>query len=101
MTLDFYAGALIAIDSAKMGLPIDVEIYDSQETKNSSAIASIVSSYKLQSANAVIGPFIKVMPTTAQLLKINNVPVISPLSLKTWGDLTEIVQTIPSPEVLK
>jgi hypothetical protein len=34
MTLDFYAGALIAIDSAKtMGLPIDVEIYDSQETK--------------------------------------------------------------------
>jgi hypothetical protein len=58
MTLDFYAGALIAIDSAKtMGLPIDVEIYDSQETKNSSAIASIVSSYKLQSANAVIGPF--------------------------------------------
>jgi hypothetical protein len=38
---------------------------------------------------------------TAQLLKINNVPVISPLSLKTWGDLTEIVQTIPSPEVLK
>jgi hypothetical protein len=35
---------LIAIDSAKtMGLPIDVEIYDSQETKNSSAIASIVS----------------------------------------------------------
>jgi hypothetical protein len=43
MTLDFYAGALIAIDSAKMGLPIDVEIYDSQETKNSSAIASIVS----------------------------------------------------------
>jgi hypothetical protein len=40
----FYAGALIAIDSAKtLGLPIDVEIYDSQETKNTSEIASIVS----------------------------------------------------------
>jgi hypothetical protein len=34
MTLDFYAGALIAIDSAKtLGFPIDVEIYDSRETK--------------------------------------------------------------------
>jgi hypothetical protein len=33
MTLDFYAGAL-AIDSAKtLGFPIDVEIYDSRETK--------------------------------------------------------------------
>jgi hypothetical protein len=30
MTLDFYAGALIAIDSAKTLGPIDVEIYDSQ-----------------------------------------------------------------------
>jgi hypothetical protein len=30
----FYAGALIAIDSAKtLGFPIDVEIYDSRETK--------------------------------------------------------------------
>jgi hypothetical protein len=54
---------LIAIDSAKtLGLPIDVEIYDSQETKNTSEIASIVSSNKLQMANAVVGPFIKVMP---------------------------------------
>jgi hypothetical protein len=35
----FYAGALIAIDSAKtLGLPIDVEIYDSQETKNTSKL---------------------------------------------------------------
>jgi hypothetical protein len=30
MTLDFYAGALMAIDSAKvLGLPIDIEIYNS------------------------------------------------------------------------
>jgi hypothetical protein len=30
----FYAGALIAIDSARiLGFPIDVEIYDSCETK--------------------------------------------------------------------
>tara|TARA_R110002126_G_scaffold284572_1_gene434368 strand:- start:315 stop:2264 length:1950 start_codon:yes stop_codon:yes gene_type:complete len=103
MTLDFYAGALIAIDSAKtMGLPIDVEIYDSQETKNSSAIASIVSSYKLQSANAVIGPFYQSnAEATAQLLKINNVPVISPLSKDVGRPYGNLFQTIPSPEVVK
>jgi hypothetical protein len=38
MTLDFMQ-VLIAIDSAKtLGLPIDVEIYDSQETKNTSKL---------------------------------------------------------------
>ena len=32
MTLDFYAGALMAIDSAKqIGLSIDVSIFDSQD----------------------------------------------------------------------
>src|SRR5690606_16520991 len=36
MTLDFYSGALMAIDSAKtLNLNIDVKIFDSQETKNS------------------------------------------------------------------
>jgi hypothetical protein len=49
MTLDFYAGALIAVDSAKaLGLPIDVEIYDSQETKNSCIVLVSLINYKLQ-----------------------------------------------------
>lgn len=103
MTLDFYAGALIAIDSAKtMGLPIDVEIYDSQETKNSSAIASLVSSNKLTTANAIIGPFYQSnAEATAQLLKLNNVPVISPLSKDAGRPFANLFQTIPAPEVVK
>ena len=103
MTLDFYAGALIAIDSAKtMGLPIDVEIYDSQETKNSSAITSLVSNYRLQTANAVIGPFYQSnAEATAQLLSMNNVPVISPLSKDVGRPYGNLFQTIPAPEVVK
>jgi LysM repeat protein len=103
MTLDFYAGALIAIDSAKtLGLPIDVEIYDSQETKNTSAIASIVSSNKLQMANAVVGPFYQSnAESTAQLLSVNNVPVISPLSKDVGNPYGNLFQTIPAPEVVK
>ena len=103
MTLDFYAGALIAIDSARtLGLPIDVEIYDSQETKNSSAIASLVSANKLQTANAVVGPFYQTnAEATAQLLSVNNVPVISPLSKDVGNPYANLFQTIPSPEVVK
>ena len=103
MTLDFYAGALIAVDSAKtLGLPIDVEIYDSQETKNSSAIASLVSNNKLLNANAVIGPFYQSnAESMAQLLSANNVPVISPLSKDVGNSFANLFQTIPAPEVMK
>lgn len=103
MTLDFYAGALIAVDSAKtLGLPIDVEIYDSQETKNSSAIASLVSQNKLQTANAIIGPFYQSnAESMAQLVSGSNVPVISPLSKDVGNPFGNLFQTIPSPEVVK
>jgi hypothetical protein len=55
MTLDFYAGAIMAIDSAKsIGIPVDVNIFDSQETKNTSNIANIIQENNLQGADAVI-----------------------------------------------
>jgi ABC-type branched-subunit amino acid transport system substrate-binding protein len=78
----FYAGALIAIDSAKtLGFPIDVEIYDSRETKNNSAVATIIQNNNLENANAILGPFYQSnAETAAQLLSMKNVPVISPLS---------------------
>jgi LysM repeat protein len=103
MTLDFYAGALIAIDSAKtLGLPIDVEIYDSQETKNSSAIASLIAANKLKTANAIVGPFYQSnAESTAQLVSANNVPVISPLSKDVGNPYGNLFQTIPAPEVVK
>ena len=43
LTLDFYAGALMAIDSAKvLGLPVNVKVYDVESTKYSSNVASII-----------------------------------------------------------
>jgi LysM repeat protein len=103
MTLDFYAGALIAIDSAKtLGLPIDIEIYDSQETKNSSAVASLVQNNKLGMANAIVGPFYQSnAEITAQLVSANNVPVISPLSKDVGNPLANLYQTVPSSDAVK
>ena len=103
MTLDFYSGALMAIDSAKtMGIPIDVSIFDSQETKNSSNISSIYQENKLETADAIIGPFYQNnVEKTAELLSKNNVPVISPLSKDYGNSYSNLYQTIPTNDDLR
>jgi LysM repeat protein len=103
MTLDFYAGALIAIDSARtLGFPIDVEIYDSRETKNSSDVAAIIQNKNLENANAIIGPFYQSnAEIAARLLSVNNVPVISPLSKDIGNPYANLYQTIPTNEAIK
>ena len=103
MTLDFYAGALIAIDSAKqLGLAIDVSIFDSQETKNTSNIESIIKENNLENSDAIIGPFYQNnVEKTAELLSINQVPVISPLSKDTGNSFSNMLETIPTATVVK
>jgi LysM repeat protein len=103
MTLDFYSGALMAIDSAKSrGINVDVKIFDSQETKNSSNISSINQENNLESADAIIGPFYQNnVEKTAELLGKNNVPVISPLSKDIGNAFPNLYQTIPTIEALK
>ncbi|MES2239719.1 MAG: LysM peptidoglycan-binding domain-containing protein [Bacteroidota bacterium] len=103
MTLDFYAGALMAIDSVKtMGLPIDVQILDSEETKYGSNIAGVVNANNLQSVDAVVGPFYQNnAETTARLLAPNNVPVISPLSKDAGNSIANLYQTVPTNDLLK
>ena len=103
MTLDFYSGALMAIDSARsIGLPIDVKIYDSQETKNESNVAAIIPENNLESTDAIIGPFYqKNVEKTAELLNKNEVPVISPLSKDTGISYSNLYQTIPTNIALK
>ncbi|KAF2517632.1 PBP1 and LysM peptidoglycan-binding domain-containing protein [Flavobacterium foetidum] len=101
MTLDFYSGAMMAIDSARaLKLPIDVSIYDSQETKTTSNVSGLIS--KLQNADAVIGPFYQSnAEATANTLRMYNVPVISPLSKDIANPIDNLYQTIPSIDVVR
>jgi LysM repeat protein len=103
MTLDFYSGALMAIDSAKtIGIPIDVSIFDSQETKNSSNISAIHQQNNLKTADAIIGPFYQNnVEKTAALLSDANVAVISPLSKDIGNSFPNLFQTIPTADALK
>ena len=103
MTLDFYSGAMMAIDSAKvLKLPIDISIYDSQETKNTSNISGLMAQNKLQDADAVIGPFYQSnAEAVANSLRLYNVPVISPLSKDSANPIDNLYQSIPSNDVVK
>lgn len=96
MTLDFYAGAMIAIDSAKtLGLPLEVRILDSNETSKSSDIISLKGS--VSGVNAIIGPFYQNNVETAATT-FQGIPVISPLSKDQRASVTNLYMSIPSVE---
>lgn len=103
MTLDFYSGALMAIDSAKtLGLNVDVRIYDSEESKASSAVADLVKTKNLKQADAIIGPFYQqYADKLAELLQGDNVPVISPMSKEAGKPYSNLFEAMPSEEVGK
>ena len=97
MTLDFYSGVLMAIDSAKtIGLNIDIKIYDSEETKNTSSIPSLIQQRKFDNTSAIIGPFYQFnIDVLAQSLGTNPIPILSPLSKET-GKSSNIYQSMPT-----
>ena len=103
ITLDFYSGALVAIDSAKrIGINIDVKIFDSQETKTNSNIPNLIQENHLEEADAIVGPFYQSnVEKTAEILGKYNVPVISPLSKDIGNSYSNLYQTIPTVEVNK
>ena len=100
MTLDFYSGVLMAIDSAKaIGLNINIKIFDSEETKNSSSIPNLIQQNKFQKTNAIIGPFYQYnIEKLTQSLLSNTIPVLSPLSKETSKSSSNIYQSMPTNE---
>lgn len=103
MTLDFYSGALMAIDSAKvLGMNIHVKIYDSEETKNTTSALSIISGNDFANTDAVIGPFYQVnVEKVAGALESQNIPVISPLSKDDGKSYKNLYQSMPQNDAIK
>ena len=103
LTLDFYSGALMAIDSAKvLGMNVDVKIFDSEETKNSTNALSVISSENFTNTDAVIGPFYQVnIERVAAALEGKNIPVISPLSKDDGKSYKNLYQSMPQNEAIR
>lgn len=104
MTLDFYTGALLAIEEANMlGLPLKVQVYDSNETKSSSSVASIISKEEFNNVDVVVGPFFQNnINLVTQKLQNSDIVLVSPLSNeKAITESNKVIQTMPSSDVLK
>jgi len=103
MTLDFYSGALMAIDSAKvLGINMDVRIIDSQETKYNTSAVNVISNGNFSRTDAVIGPFYQVnVEKVANVLASKNIPVISPLSKDDGKSYPNLYQSMPNSDAVK
>lgn len=103
MTLDFYAGALMAIEKAdQMGLPLTVRVFDSKETKNSSDMAHLLSTEDFSKTDVIIGPFFqKNVDLAAQRLPNNHIKIVSPLSNEKLSIGSNVIQTMPHSDVLR
>ncbi len=100
VSLDFHAGALIAIDSAKrLGISTHMKVFD---TRNQSAqISSILNDNDFSEYDAVIGPLMpKHLDRVASELKKDNTPVVSPYSMPV-NLYSNVFQTVPSSELLQ
>jgi LysM repeat protein len=102
ITLDFYAGALKAIDSAKvLGLPINAKVYDAETSKYSSNIATIIKNNNFSNVDVVIGPFTNSFVETVGQLVDKNTAVISPLTNESGKGGSNVFYAMPNENIQK
>lgn len=100
VSLDFHAGALMAIDSAKrLGISTHLKVFDTQNQP--SEISSILRVNDFSEYDAVIGPLTpKNFDRVASELKSKNIPVLSPFTMPNQLH-SNVFQTVPSDELLQ
>ena len=97
IALEFYNGALFAIDSLKkMGLSVRLRVYDTQ--KNIDVVKQIMDENDFSEVDVVIGPlYTKNVEYVADRLKYDNILVVSPLSKKLDIDNRfNLIQAMPT-----
>lgn len=100
MSLDFYSGAKIALDSlSALGVNLKVDVYDTENRE--SKVLSIVQSDAFNDVQVVIGPVMqKSFNTAATALKSKNIPLVSPIT-KTVDIQDNVFQSRPNEDLLK
>ncbi|MGB5943078.1 MAG: LysM peptidoglycan-binding domain-containing protein [Leeuwenhoekiella sp.] len=108
ISLDFYSGALGAVDSAKaLGLTTNLEIFDTDFNQTETAIANrrkvdeLLRSEDFEKFDAVIGPLLGAnVSRVSQSLARAKTPVISPITSQV-DLLDNLFQARPTQEVLQ
>lgn len=101
ISLDFYSGALMAIDQAKaLGISTNLRVYDTQS--NAGKVSQIIAANDFKNVDAVIGPLLQATSEEAASNLMNlGVPVISPMTNRELRGIPNIYQSRPSDEMLR
>jgi len=103
MTLDFYAGALIAIDSARqMNLPLEVKIFDSKESNRAMNVTQLKQQFDFSNTDVVIGPFFQAnVDAISEEFKNTQTLIVSPLSTEKGRPYPNQVHTMPNNDIIR
>ncbi len=107
IALDFYSGALMAVDSAKaLGISTNLHVYDTQyqrgdDASNAGKVDAILKNNDFSAINAVIGPLLgDNVRQAGNSLRSSHIPVVSPITPKVaMGD--NIFQSRPTDDLLR
>ena len=99
LSLDFYLGAITAIDSiASFGIPIELDVFDTN-TSSKTDIFELVNKNMLQAYDLIVGPLTAdAFNYTSVLLKNKSSYLVSPLSKVNPG--VNVINTITSDDIL-
>ena len=99
LSLDFYLGAITAIDSiASLGIPIELDVFDTN-TSSKTDIFELVNKNKLQAYDLIVGPLTAdAFNYTSVLLENKSSYLVSPLSKVNPG--VNVINTITSDDIL-
>lgn len=100
VSLDFYSGVLMAVDSAKrLGISTKLKVFDTEDQL--AEISKILNGNDFSNYDAVIGPLIpNNLDRVARALEKDKIPVISPI-MKPEQLYENVFQTIPEPQLLE
>ena len=99
LSLDFYLGSSIAIDSiTSYGIPVQMNVFDINNSSEAD-IYEIINNYDIKNYDLVIGPLTpKAFNYTSKLLKNEPVLLVSPLSKVTYSN--NVINTITEDDIL-
>lgn len=107
IALDFYSGALMAVDSAKaLGLSTKLYVYDTQYTRgeeaaNENMLNSILDANDFSDMDVVIGPLLGQNVTEVSTkLRSKGIPVVSPLTPR-LEMTSNLFQSRPNDNILR
>ena len=100
VSLDFYSGVLMAADSAKaLGISSKITVLDTEG--NTGKVNVLLNTHNFDNVDAVIGPLVQAtVETAARGLERRNVPVVSPLTTREAGAISNFLQTVPTDNML-